>query len=182
MFEHHYPTTCNAFLLGPGMSLCVYRVCSMADRKRLLLEAGACVGSDHMFKGCVRENPHWGEPCAGSVLACWWVLLRCCQRHRDNGQSMQNHSRSTDGSGGINEIHALTYKDSTQAHYWWHSDIILKGERSEPLSLSRKLNTAIMTDPDITTPESWILHNKHKDALSHGEFHHFECFNIQYIE
>lgn len=32
--------------------------------------------------------------------------------------------------------------------------IILKGERSEPLCLYRKLNTAIMTDPDIAADSS----------------------------
>lgn len=106
LFEHCYPTTWNESLPWPGYELlCVFApVCSMAAMS-LLLEAGACAGSDHMFKGCVRENPLWGEPCAGSMLACWWALLRCCQRHRDNGQSMQNHSRSTDGSGWINDIH-----------------------------------------------------------------------------
>lgn len=100
----------------------------MADRKSLLLEARACVGSDNMFKGCVRANPLWGEPCAGSMPACWWALLRCCQRHRDNGQSMQNHSRSADGSGGggINEtrtrLHTITqYKGSTLVAWCRHT-------------------------------------------------------------
>lgn len=45
--------------------MCVYSGCAMADRESLLLEAQACVGSDHMFKECFRANPLWGEPCAG---------------------------------------------------------------------------------------------------------------------
>lgn len=90
----------------------------MADRKSLLLEAAVCVGSDNMFKGCVRANPLWGEPCFGSMPACWWALLRCCQRHHDNGQSMQNHFRNADGSGGINETHTKlhTYMQAVTSH------------------------------------------------------------------
>ena len=139
-------------------------------------EAGARVGSDHMFKGCIRENPLWAEPCAGSMLACWWARLRCCQRRRDNGQSKQNHSRGTDGSGGTNEIHTkhtntLTHIHThTQAHYWWRSGIILKGERSDARSLSRKLNPRSQLTPRLQLLRLLrilkdSLHKQHKPTL-----------------
>ena len=89
---------------GLETSLCVYSMLFMADKKSLLLEAQTCVGSDNMFKGCDRANPLWRKPCVESKLACWWGLLRCCQRHHDNSQSMQNRSRSIDASGWINYI------------------------------------------------------------------------------
>ena len=141
----------------------------MADRKSLLLEAWAYVGWDSMFKGCVRANPLWGEPCAGSMLACWWALLRCCQRHHDNGQSMQNDFRSADGSRGINETHtkphALTQAGSqfsSLVTQWHHSERWEVGATSP----SRKLNAAVTTDPKTATQESCLLHmkHKHKDA------------------
>lgn len=64
---------------------------------RLLLARNACL------KDPLNPVSFWRETYVASVLACWWGLLRCCQRHCDNGSSIQNDFRRPDCPGGICE-------------------------------------------------------------------------------
>lgn len=171
------------------MDLHVHSVCTMADIMSLLLEARACAGSDKMFKGCVRASPLRGEPCAGSSPACWWAFLRSCQRRHDNGHSIQNHSRSTDGSGGIDVIpiettHAQIQYTGSSRHY-----IILKrwevraAFSVQEIKHSHHVWPSDLDSRELNAPQRAQTQRCFLQSLqSHAEFHRFGYFNIQDIE
>lgn len=55
------------------------------DRESLLLRLRRALAQITCLKNAL-EPIHFRENLVqGSMQACWWALLRCCQRHSDNG-------------------------------------------------------------------------------------------------
>lgn len=130
----------------------------------------------HFRENLVRDQCwHADELCSG-VARGTMIMVRACRiisRSLMVQEELMKHTANFTRPGG------------TQGHRWYHSDIILKSGRSEPLYPFRKLNPAIPTEPKTATPERWVLHTKHEHngALCRLNntmlnFFPFECFNV----
>lgn len=121
----------------PGLETgwCVYSSWFGVDRKRLLLEAQACAGSDNMFKGFDRANSLWKK---NLVLDQCWHADELCSGVARGTMIMVRACRIVVGAPTVQEeliTNTLNRRDasSAPAHHFQSRDIILKGLRSQTL-------------------------------------------------